>query len=778
MKTFLRNCAAVIAALPAIAAAQSYGSAGVSKMTAAYNPTADAVVITDQPADYAVQQAAVYQPPGRVYGVNDPFATSGGTPPLSIVPTSPQTTVAPPSSTWPVTPSNPNMGQQPPIVPYGSPPIAAPGYCPPIVPCNPVVPCYPGVTFDPYACYPSAPVAGAAASLRQPYFEIEGRMGDPPEALQGNLMLPFWQEQDVFWFFDIRGQYDDERAGEGNFGVARREKSTQDHFTSFYAFYDLRHTEWDNNFHQMTLGFERMGLDWEWRINGYLPMTNAQATGQAIAQLDNSTNNIVVREGLERAYYGFDAEYGWLFWRLGGGYDHEIRGYLGGYYFDTDQSEFPSLGGPRARLEGRLYDCPVLGAGSRFTYGATYQWDDVRESQWILSLNLRIPFGRASSSAAKLTPLERRMVEPLRRDAAIVTYAGFGKGEQAVLNGGNQDGLVLTDITEVRGGQDLPTRIQEGTVAGSDIFVVTGNVSSSDTAELGDGQFLGGQFKVRGQNSGTAVTFGRKHKVQGTNPANDVLEIASNATVTGLKISGGDNGISGNDVSGFTISNNVISSTGGDGIHLSGEISGDILDNKLNDAAGSGIDVDALVGGTISGNSAEENAIGYSFQDVTGGLITDNSATSNDDVGFQIDGDMSGGALVGNTADDNSDAGFLFNGDFNGGAVAGNIATGSTQDTGFQFEGDILSGSITDNTATSHTGDGYYFDRIVGGSVNGNISNSNSGDGFQVDDFEAGGVFSHNTANDNTFMGFHFPGTNDGVANENSASGNGNNTLP
>lgn len=757
----------LLCAIAGRAAADPFGSPSISRMTAAYDPGAQAVMLGDEPDyrifDPQVQQAGVYQPPGRVYGVQDPYSVSG---PGVVASPAPMATLGQPMLVQP----SQSFGACGPVDPYA---------------CQP---CYPQPLAQP------TPIAGLSA-LRPAHVEIEGRAGDPAETLQGNLMVPFWQQPDVHWFFDIRGQYDDNRAGEGNFGVARRERLPSGLIVGVYTFYDLRHSQFNNNFQQGMLGFEMLTLDWEYRVNGYLPFTGTQATGVNSASVQNG--NIVVQQGLERAYFGWDAEFGWLMWRLGGTYEHEVRAFAGGYYFDTDKAGFPSIGGVRARLEGRLYDLPILGAGSRFTYGASYQWDDVRDNQWLASVNLRIPFGAGGRAYTKLSPIDRRMLSAIRRDEAIVTGRALGAAEQAIIS---SNGIVATNVTEA----DTAAEI----TGGGPIVVMTGNVNTAATISLNDNQFVGGQFEVEGQNSGAKATFGRKHTINGTNAASNVVQIANNSTLTGLNITGGKHGVygGGNDnnnfgddagVSGFTISNNTVSNSGVNGINLDGEVNGGIIDNNIiHGAAVNGVLINELASGTISGNTVYQNTVrGFQFRDaVTGGSITGNEASNNQGAGFLFAG-VSGVNFSGNSATGNAQEGFHFGSQVSGGVISNNLASGN-QSVGFYFANGLADGTFTGNTAIDNASDGISFTTVTAGEIRGNHSDSNGGDGFNIQNLNgAGAVVANNNATDNTGdgfevvafpagdfldnraftnggMGFNFPGAFAGNAAGNGGSGN------
>ena len=767
-----------------------------------------------------MQPAAAYQPAGRAYAIDDRFpgATPWGSPAVGPAPVNTtQTFAEQPIGGQPFavqgTPVYSGAGYsgagysgagysgtgQQWIGQPGADGLCQPGYCQ-------TVPCQPGCgpPVDPYSIYTPTPqgaqVMAIAGAYRQPFAELEGRFGDTPDSLHGHIFVPFAQRQDSFWFADIRGQWDEVDAREGNFGVAHR-RFYGSHIFGIYGFYDLRETQFDNEFSGATVGIEALNLDWEGRLNFYIPEGGSQPTGGNAAVLVN--DGIFVQQGIERAYYGFDGEVGRLLFRTGGIYDGEVRGFIGGYYFDADANGFQSFGGPRARLEGRLYDLPRLGAGSRLTFGGTVQYDDVRDVQGIASVNLRIPFGRApATGVARLSPWERRMVSPIRRDDDIITTTGLGAQEQAVIVGNGKDGVVLANVTEVNSSTaDVPAAV----AGGSDVVVVTSNVETAATTVLNPGQFLGGTFLVRGQTSGTMATFGARRTINATGA--DAVQLADNASIAGLRITGDGAGITdgGAAVTGTTISNNTVSvsgghaldlgatntgsitgntltSTGDNGLLMAGLVSGEVRGNTASNNASEGLVfgtvsggtisnnttnnnqsegfVAAVVsGGTISGNTASNNqSDGFFFGAISGGTISGNTANSNQTDGFEVNGAVSGGVISGNSASMNQGAGFDFQ-DFSGGSVTGNTASGNTSD-GFRFDSTISGGTISGNTASMNQEDGFDFDAISAGTITGNAATNNQNDGFEFDGNITGGTISDNVATGNNTSGMGFGGFN------------------
>ncbi|NEQ55086.1 MAG: hypothetical protein F6K11_34010 [Leptolyngbya sp. SIO3F4] len=138
-----------------------------------------------------------------------------------------------------------------------------------------------------------------------------------------------------------------------------------------YVGYDLRHTEFDETFHQLGMGVDLQAADWEVRLNGYLPIGDTRRevssassfldTGTVRSNLRFSGNNLVfdefrqqsqtTRRQFEAAAGGFDLEGGY---RLFDWSDGSLYGHLGGYYLDIPKNG--SYLGVRGRLSAEVSD--------------------------------------------------------------------------------------------------------------------------------------------------------------------------------------------------------------------------------------------------------------------------------------------------------------------------------------------------------------------------------------------------------------------------------------
>ncbi|MEM0969297.1 MAG: inverse autotransporter beta domain-containing protein, partial [Verrucomicrobiota bacterium] len=526
-----------------------------------------------------------------------------------------------------------------------------------------------------------------------PYFELEGRAGNPQSLGKTTLFLPLWQDDSSLFFADFRGIWTDSQALEGNWGLAYRSILPNEWIWGSYLFYDVRRTDLNNTFHQATIGTEFLNEEWAFRFNGYLPEQKLKTVdGTARALLEN--RNIVVRRDIEAAFAGFDLEAERLLWSNHGGgpgknpITHLLHAefWLAAalFHFGNDDSGLPSMTGPRFGAELRLFDLPLLGNDSRFVMSGEYQYDDVRDSVASGTVALRIPLGKKSTrSTAPLRGLERRMVTPIVRDIDIVTRVGEVSEPARLVHTGE----VITAADVIDANTSDPSGVISALGANS-VAVADGSqgtITANRSFILSDGQVLmggGSQLAVTGANSGTPATFtgpGTRPTINYTDitPGTGIVVLTNNNTLLGIDLTGGRNGVYTN---GLDVSNILI-----DDVQVSG-------------ADDDGFDLEAFTG---------------TFQN--------SRALNNGDDGFDFDGDING-------------------------LVTNNVATGNA-DHGFSFFDIASLGEVTNNTANANAGDGFNFEDVENGGVfSSNTASSNTGDGFNFFDVESGGIVANNTA--------------------------------
>src|SRR5436309_2928854 len=167
----------------------------------------------------------------------------------------------------------------------------------------------------------AVPLAGKAnaqtapsAAKWSPWVEAGGMVGTRSFG-DVDIFLPLWQDQGSLLFGDLRGTFTAQPTEEGNFGLGYRTQISPEWILGGYGYFDIQNSENDNLFYQITVGAELKSVDWDFRVNGYIPLNpdggvvdsqtkaNIQITGNLI-QLNSSTQK-------EKALYGVDGEVGW-----------------------------------------------------------------------------------------------------------------------------------------------------------------------------------------------------------------------------------------------------------------------------------------------------------------------------------------------------------------------------------------------------------------------------------------------------------------------------------
>src|SRR5438067_561988 len=276
----------------------------------------------------------------------------------------------------------------------------------------------------------AVPLAGKAnaqtapsAAKWSPWVEAGGMVGTRSFG-DVDIFLPLWQDQGSLLFGDLRGTFTAQPTEEGNFGLGYRTQISPEWILGGHGYFDIANSANDNLFYQVTLGIELKSVDWDFRVNGYIPINpdGGDIKNNSNPSIHISGNSIQMQtesQG-EKALYGFDGEVGWRVPLFPADGDFDVRVYAGGYYFTN--SDVDTIAGPRGRIEARLYDIDFLGLQSRLTAQGVVQWDSPRGIQGFGGLELRIPLGAITGAPGpKLNPLDRRMVDRVQRDVDIIT---------------------------------------------------------------------------------------------------------------------------------------------------------------------------------------------------------------------------------------------------------------------------------------------------------------------------------------------------------------------
>jgi hypothetical protein len=603
-----------------------------------------------------------------------------------------------------------------------------------------------------------------------PFVELNGYGADFPETGTTFLFAPLWQTEDEMFFADLRGLYNDLAEVEGNWGLGYRRIINDDTIFGVYGYYDQRFTEWNNRYHQATLGMELLRVENEARLNVYIPDDN-QELAYADAFLQN--NQLFVQGVYEAAYFGSDIEYGHLLYS-NCCRDLEVRGYVGGYFFDRGEDGYESISGPRTRLEMRMYDLKALGNGSRLVVGGTYQHDDARGHQGIAYAGIRIALGQGP----KLTGLKRRMVNPIVRDVDILTnVGGLGVRDPAKFA---SSGVMPSNIVTIDGNTVDPEGVFAASGANSLVIFNgdAGTILADSSFEFNNGQVaLGGGSGIPlvGCETGLMATYyapGSRPTVDGGANGITIFELDNNNAIIGLNIMGGSIGISSAFGGSYQIIGNNVTGAMIHGASFGGSITGDILYNHFDNNSGWGLFTNGSLTGDVIGNSFDGNndgglGVGLSSGSLTGN-VTGNSFSDNINgdglfVGMNLTGDVSG-----NHFDHNGGDGAQIDGELEGNVS--NNTFDNNHDSGLNAQENLF-GNVTGNSFSDNVnGYGLYVSLDLIGNVSDNHFNHNGSDGANTGDLQ--GNVSNNTFDHNQDAGLIVGGNLTGNVTGNSFSDN------
>ncbi|ABS62213.1 Parallel beta-helix repeat [Parvibaculum lavamentivorans DS-1] len=432
----------------------------------------------------------------------------------------------------------------------------------------------------------AAPAFAESAAKWGPWIEAGGFLSTERDRGEATAFMPLFQSGESLLFADVKGKLFSEGVTEGNFALGYRRMTAWDVNLGLWGGYDIRESVSGNTFDQAAFGIEALAADYDFRLNGFVPLADGKAA-PGMARVELSGSQILLTGGRELVLGGFEGEVGWRLPLEALGADrerHEFRLYAGGYRFDDSDLAKP-VQGPRLRAEWRILDAVPGLAGSRLSFESSFQHDSYRHDQWEAGFRLRIPL-YGGDAAKTLSPVERRMAEPIIRDTDIVTAPSRAEKVADALTGTVFENVVRVDST-----QDLYAATH---AAGANSLVLldgsAGAVAASGIVLDGDRTLAGGgsQLALRGVASGIAVTY----TVPGAAPTllgggcgcDDMLLLhGSNTHVTGIAFDGNsgmaNSGIVvGNNKGNIHLTNLSLSDLSGGGIDL-GMGNGIVMDN-------------------------------------------------------------------------------------------------------------------------------------------------------------------------------------------------------
>ncbi|TPJ55586.1 S-layer family protein [Mesorhizobium sp. B2-6-4] len=429
-------------------------------------------------------------------------------------------------------------------------------------------------------------------------------------ALEG--FIPIKQTAESVLFLDVRAKHDFKDAFGQDVGLGIRRIINPDLMLGGYAYLNVENYN-SNQFTSATLGAEAITPHFDAHVNVFVPIkgdTTDHSVSSTLSMVSNQlVEQISVLDHRDYAAWGIEGEIGARV-PLNLPDKHSLRLDIGGYHFEDPHGDDSGVTGVKAGIEYEIGD--VFGTGTALTFTGEVRNDNRDDTQFAGSVRLSIPFnpgqGGADSGPEPVYPvsegLRKRVNERVRGDIGVriqsqelpggsttrvainaATNAAFGKFYYA--DGGLAGAGTLAD----------PTTLDDAvTKAGTGGFVVAlggnGNITTTGTT-LADGQTVigGGQSvtaRLFGGGTGTFNLGGSNGTIQGTSVANNVITLGNGDTLNGITITGGADGIFGNNITGATLTNVTVTGAGGNGAAFTGNSTGITGSNFT--ATGNGLD--------------------------------------------------------------------------------------------------------------------------------------------------------------------------------------------
>lgn len=287
-----------------------------------------------------------------------------------------------------------------------------------------------GFTPNAYALEPSGPdeidglVEGQTTygpnGYWKPYVEADGFIWDKA-ANNGNLRLwsPLIQNPDWILHTTIGGGFFETDGLQGTAGIGFRHV-VGDAILGVYGFADVTFTEHGNTFWRVSPGIELLGLNYEARINAYIPIGEDQyLVGNSVAVGGGGAMSGLLE--YETNFLGIDGEIGFrLPVEIGEEKLHDFWLYGGANYYDHEETD--ELYGADARFEWRINKLTEEYPGSRLSFIANASWNNVDDFDYGGGIRARIPLGKKARCFNRY-PQERTIDCPTRNgrmDAAVI----------------------------------------------------------------------------------------------------------------------------------------------------------------------------------------------------------------------------------------------------------------------------------------------------------------------------------------------------------------------
>lgn len=414
--------------------------------------------------------------------------------------------------------------------------------------------------------------AHALAEAPNPRLELQLKGDAGNLGVSGGVFVPFVLENGAVVFADGWLDYTPDGPVSGSLGGGVRTE-VGGVVLGGNASLDILRSRRGLTYHQLALGLEALASDWEFRLNGHIPLGDTAREVNSLSKADVADGRFVVNQGYEVALYGVNAEVGLRLPVFEADSAATWKAYAGVYAHGSALT--PTVTGLSLRTELSMpLDVAAL-PGASLAFGGGLRYDSNHALNGGAYVRLSVPFGGSHTASNSADPLYQRV----ERNRAITLDAGaFGAAETAVARTGSDK------VLNVSANDGVASNINALIAAAGEgaVVLASGDIAVDQTLALASNQILLGGGGV------LDVTTARGQKVAYTNPGApttlhagagtpsglaapvlpDMLRLASGSTVSTLSIAGGQNGIVAHRVNGISIDRVSIADVAGNGIVL------------------------------------------------------------------------------------------------------------------------------------------------------------------------------------------------------------------
>jgi hypothetical protein len=378
--------------------------------------------------------------------------------------------------------------------------------------------------------------------------------------------FPYLIQDEHFFFGDARGFVSNYGTFGGNAGLGYR--YLNESMLSWYGaslWYDADNTT-SKFYQQIGLSLEAIVEGWEFRTNMYLPLSDLKQSYGVDNLNGRFVGNQLLFDSSRRigtAMKGIDFEGGYGLPVGIMGWESQLRGFVGGYFFNG--SKVDNIAGFKARAE--------LAVNNSVSTQVLYTNDKTFGSNTMWGVTLEFPWGdtHPSNRWRRAMPSPYRVVE--RNYNVIVSQTRSNVQNVVAINPLTGLPYVVEHVPDAgtAGGNGSPgssfATVAQAQAAGGDLIYVHSGTTLSEAITIANGQSLIGEAanqRIAAQGYGNVLLpstgGGATPRITGVN--GNAVTLGNNSTFRGFTI----DTITGNGVVGTGVSNATISDIGFSGI--------------------------------------------------------------------------------------------------------------------------------------------------------------------------------------------------------------------